>query len=134
MGRAGALHADDPWSEAGRKVLGFHLARMLARVPGVIAGEDAEDVHAMRVAARRMRAAWRVFGDGFERSEVRRYRGELRDIGASLGAVRDLDVLIGILVAYAEQRSARQRARPRAAPRGMARRTRGAPRGAGRNT
>ena len=40
---------------------------MLARVPGVIAGEDAEEVHAMRVAARRMRAAWRVFGDGFER-------------------------------------------------------------------
>ena len=109
VGRAGSLHADDPWSEAGRKILGFHLARMLARVSGVITGEDAEDVHAMRVAARRMRAAWRVFGDGFERSEVRRYRGELRDIGASLGAVRDLDVLIGILVAYAEQQSARQR-------------------------
>ncbi len=110
VGRAVALRPDDPWSEAGRKVLGFHLAKMLARVPGVIAGEDAEDVHAMRVAARRMRAAWRVFGDGFERGEVRRYRGELRDIGASLGAVRDLDVLIGILVAYAEQRSARQQA------------------------
>ena len=33
----------------------------------------------MRVSARRMRAAWRVFGDGFEREAVRRYRGELRD-------------------------------------------------------
>jgi CHAD domain-containing protein len=110
VSRAVAVRADDPWSEAGRKILGFHLARMLARVPGVIAGEDAEEVHAMRVAARRMRAAWRVFGDGFERGEVRRYRGELRDIGASLGAVRDLDVLIGILVTYAEQQSARQRA------------------------
>jgi CHAD domain-containing protein len=109
VGRAGALRADDPWSEAGRRVLGFHLARMLARVPGVVAGEDAEEVHAMRVAARRMRAAWRVFGDGFERGEVRRYRTELRDIGASLGAVRDLDVLIGILVGYGEQRSDRQR-------------------------
>jgi CHAD domain-containing protein len=109
-GRAVAVHADDPWSEAGRKILGFHLARMLARVPGVIEGEDPEEVHAMRVAARRMRAAWRVFGDGFERDEVRRYRRELREIGASLGAVRDLDVLIGILVTYAEQQSARQRA------------------------
>ena len=104
------VRADDPWAEAGRKVLRFHLARMLARVPGVIAGEDAEEVHAMRVAARRMRAAWRVFGDGFERDAVRRYRGELRDIGARLGAVRDLDVLIEILVAYGEQRGARQRA------------------------
>jgi CHAD domain-containing protein len=110
VARAGALRADDPWPEAGRRILGFHLARMLARVPGVIAGEDAEEVHAMRVAARRMRAAWRVFGDGFERGEVRRYRGELRDIGASLGAVRDLDVLIGILVGYRDQRSDRQRA------------------------
>jgi CHAD domain-containing protein len=83
---------------------------MLARVPGVIAGEDPEEVHAMRVAARRMRAAWRVFGDGFEREERGRYRGELRDVGARLGAVRDLDVLIEIVVAYGKQRSARQRA------------------------
>jgi CHAD domain-containing protein len=109
-GRTPGLRADDPWAEAGRKVLRFHLAKMLARVPGVIAGEDAEEVHAMRVAARRMRAAWRVFGDGFEREARRRYRNELRDIGARLGDVRDLDVLIENLVAYGEQRSARQRA------------------------
>jgi CHAD domain-containing protein len=87
----------------------FHLARMLARVPGVIAGEDAEEVHAMRVAGRRMRAAWRVFGDAFEREAVRRYRGDLREIGTRLGAVRDLDVLLEILVTYAAHRSDRQR-------------------------
>jgi CHAD domain-containing protein len=110
VGRGPDVRADDPWAEAGRKILRFHLARMLARVPGVIAGEDAEEVHAMRVAARRMRAAWRVFGDGFEREAVRRYRGELRDIGSRLGAVRDLDVLIEILAAYGEHRSGRQRA------------------------
>jgi CHAD domain-containing protein len=56
-----------------------------------------------------MRAAWRVFGDGFERDQVRRYRGELRDIGARLGAVRDLDVLIEIQVAYGERGSHRGR-------------------------
>ncbi len=64
----------------------------------------------MRVAARRMRAAWRVFGDAFERDAVRRYRGELREIGATLGAVRDLDVLIGILEAHREGHGLRQRA------------------------
>ena len=110
IGRTPDVRTDDPWAEAGRKILHFHLARMLARVPGVIAGEDPEEVHAMRVAARRMRAAWRVFGDGFEREERRRYRGELRDVGARLGAVRDLDVLVEILVAHGAQRSARQRA------------------------
>jgi CHAD domain-containing protein len=108
--RTPGLRADDSWAEAGRSVLRFHLARMLARVPGVVAGEDPEDVHAMRVAARRMRAAWRVFGDGFERDARRRYLAELRDIGARLGDVRDLDVLIEIVVTYGNQRSARQRA------------------------
>ncbi len=109
-GRSLDVRPDDPWAEAGRKVLCLHLGRMLGHVPGVVDGEDAEDVHAMRVAARRMRAAWRVFGDGFERRAVRRYRAELRDIGAGLGTVRDLDVLIGILVAYAERAGQRQRA------------------------
>ena len=96
-GRTPGVRGDDRWAEAGRKVLRFHLARMLARVPGVIAGDDPEDVHTMRVAGRRMRAAWRVFGDGFERAARRRYVDDLREIGARLGAVRDLDVLLGIL-------------------------------------
>ncbi len=64
----------------------------------------------MRVAARRMRAAWRVFGDGFEKEAMRRYRRELRDIGARLGDVRDLDVLIEMLATYGHRRSGRQRA------------------------
>ena len=108
-GRTPGVRGDDLWAEAGRKVLRFHLARMLARVPGVIAGRDPEDVHAMRVAGRRMRAAWRVFGDGFERDARRRYVGDLREIGGHLGAVRDLDVLLEILDAYAAHRSERQR-------------------------
>jgi len=89
--------ADDAWAEAGRKVMRVHLRRILARLPGVVDDEDVDDVHAMRVAARRMRAAWRVFGDGFEDGAKRRNRRELRDVGARLGAVRDLDVLIEIL-------------------------------------
>ena len=48
----------------------------------------------MRVATRRMRAAWRVFGDGFRLDRTRRMRRHLRDLAARLGAVRDLDVLI----------------------------------------
>jgi CHAD domain-containing protein len=82
---------------------------MLARVPGIIAGQDPEDVHAMRVAGRRMRAAWRVFGDGFERDARRRYVGDLREIGDRLGAVRDLDVLLEILDGYAAHRNERHR-------------------------
>jgi triphosphatase len=110
VSRTPDVRGDDPWAEAGRKVLRFHLARMLARVPGVISGEDSEDVHAMRVAARRMRAAWRVFGDGFEREAGRRYRDDLREIGVRLGAVRDLDVLLEILAGHTIRRSDQSRA------------------------
>ena len=105
--RTQAVRGEDRWPEAGRKVLRLHFARMLARVPGAIAGDDPEDVHAMRVASRRMRAAWRVYGDGFDRDATRRYRDHLRDVGGHLGAVRDRDVLIGILDDLAERHGPR---------------------------
>jgi CHAD domain-containing protein len=92
--------ADDHVAEAGRKVLRFHLTRMIDREPGTRAGTDPEDLHAMRVATRRMRAAWRVFGDGFRPERTRRYRNRLREVAARLGAVRDLDVLLEAADAY----------------------------------
>jgi triphosphatase len=86
--------ADDHVAEAARKVLRFHLARMLAREAGTREGKDNEELHAMRVATRRQRAAWRVFGDAFRRGRTKRYRSGLREIASRLGAVRDLDVLL----------------------------------------
>jgi CHAD domain-containing protein len=100
-GKAAGVTADDVLSEAGRKVLRFHLARMVAREAGTRLGEDPEELHAMRVATRRMRAAWRVFGDGFRADQTSRFRARLRDVARRLGAVRDLDVLIEALEAYA---------------------------------
>lgn len=94
VGRTPGVTADDHVAEAARKVMRFHLARMLAREAGVRTGRDLEDVHAMRVATRRQRAAWRVFGAAFRDRRTRRYRKGLREIAARLGAVRDLDVLI----------------------------------------
>jgi CHAD domain-containing protein len=91
--------ADDPLSEAGRKVLGMHLARMLAAEAGTRSGEDIEQLHKMRVATRRMRSVWRVF-DGAYRPRVQRYVRDLRAVATALGSVRDLDVLIEGLDAY----------------------------------
>ena len=97
------------WAEAGRRVIRRHLTRVLGHVAGSLDGEDPEEIHAMRVAGRRVRAAWRVFGDGFEPEARRRYRDDLRAIGGHLGAVRDMDVRLGILDAYAGERSSRRR-------------------------
>ena len=94
VGRTPGVTAEDVVAEAGRKVLRFHLARMLAHEAGTREGRDPEDLHKMRVATRRMRAAWRVFGDGFQKGRTKRHRRRLREVAARLGAVRDLDVLI----------------------------------------
>jgi CHAD domain-containing protein len=94
VGKTPGVAADDHLAEAGRKVMRFHLARMLAREAGTRDGRDLEDLHAMRVATRRQRAAWRVFGSTFRDRRTRRYRNGLREIASRLGVVRDLDVLI----------------------------------------
>jgi len=103
-GRSPDLRATDGWAAAGRSVLRFHLARTLARVPGILAGEDIEEVHAMRVAARRMRAAWRVFaprGAAEDQMDTdrpargyheRSHRGCLQRTQGRLGDGRDRDV------------------------------------------
>jgi CHAD domain-containing protein len=94
VGKTPGVLPDDHVAEAGRKVLRFHFARMLAREAGTRDGKDPEDLHAMRVATRRQRAAWRVFGAAFRPGRTKSYRGNLRDVAARLGAVRDLDVLL----------------------------------------
>ena len=88
------IKADVPQGEAGRTVLRMHLARMLHFEAGARLGEDAEELHRMRVATRRMRAAWRVFDGAYRRKVQRRYVRELRSVAGALGEVRDIDVLL----------------------------------------
>ena len=91
---APGILAGDPMGEAGRKVFRFHLARMLQHEPGTRAGEDIEELHDMRVAVRRMRAAFQVFGPHYKARAIRGYVIGLRRTGRALGAVRDLDVFM----------------------------------------
>ena len=85
---------DDLFSEAGRKVLGFHFAAMLRHEDGTRSGLDIEDLHDMRVATRRMRAAFEVFDGAFEPQVIRKHLKGLRATGRALGRVRDLDVFM----------------------------------------
>ena len=113
-GKTPGVTGDDAFAEAGRKVLRFHFARMLAHEDGTREGSDPEELHAMRVATRRMRAAWRVFGPAFRPGRSRRMRGHLKEVAARLGSVRDLDVQIDGLRAY--QSTLSQGERPAIAP------------------
>jgi CHAD domain-containing protein len=88
------LLPSDPMAEAGRKVLRFHFMRMLDHESGARAGQDIEHLHDMRVATRRLRAAFVLFGDYYAPMTISYYVKYLRRIGRALGAVRDLDVFL----------------------------------------
>lgn len=96
------LDPDDPMSEAGRKILRYHFQVMVYHEPGTRLGQDAEALHDMRVATRRMRAAFRVFGDYFDARAVAPYLKGLKRTGRALGPVRDLDVLKEKAQAYVD--------------------------------
>jgi len=69
------------------------FAEVLAHEPGARLGEDPEEVHDVRVATRRMRAALKLFEPALP-ARGRWLRKELGWIARSFGAVRDLDVQI----------------------------------------
>jgi CHAD domain-containing protein len=105
MGDVAPLFTDTPLPDLGSTVvdpsLGVgdvafavmraHVAAMVRREPGVRYGNDAEDLHQMRVAIRRVRAAMVVFEEALP-ARAPRLRQELGWLGSLLGAVRDLDV------------------------------------------
>ncbi len=103
------VEPDDSLSEAGRKVMGYHFAQMVLHESGTRLGEDIEELHDMRVATRRMRAAFEVFRDAFEAKAVKRHLKGLRATGRALGRVRDLDVFIEKAQQYLETQPQEQR-------------------------
>jgi CHAD domain-containing protein len=103
------IRAEDSMSEAALKVLRSNFGRMKNREAGTRSGLDTEDLHDMRVAARRMRAAWRVFEGAFKTSKTKKLRGRLEAISDRLGAARDLDVLTEGLATYCEALDEAQR-------------------------
>ena len=75
---------------------------MLAKEPGTRLGDDVEDLHDMRVASRRLRAAIALFA-GVLPAEAERLRPELAWVGRTIGAVRDLDVQLEQLRLWGER-------------------------------
>lgn len=98
--------ADDgaePVAEFSRRVLRQFFEKLLACEEAVLAGEDAEDVHEMRVITRRLRASLQVVAPVYKRAVVRDARRRLRRLAEVLGAVRDRDVFLEHVLAYCAQ-------------------------------
>jgi len=108
LAAAGVL-GDDSLAEAGRKILLFHFAEMLRHEPGTRLGEDIEALHDMRVATRRLRAAFAVFGQAYKTKALKPFLTGARNTGRALGRVRDLDVLLDKLQRYCASLPAEQK-------------------------
>jgi CHAD domain-containing protein len=109
--------ADLPLAVAGARVVLEHLERIEAHEAGARSGGDPEDVHRMRAATRRPRAARRDFGPAMADASpaldgptLQRAHAELKALHDALGRVRDLDVFVAALREHVEETPAGDRA------------------------
>lgn len=86
-----------------RTAIAGSVAQLLAHDGAVRLGEDEEAVHQARVATRRLRSDLRTFRSLLVPEWDAALRDELRWLGNELGAVRDTDVLLGLLRSTAER-------------------------------
>lgn len=84
----------DSLAQAGIKTWRFLLSEMLSKEEGTRLGVDIEALHDMRVATRRMRAAFDLFRPAFQDKVLQPHLQGLRRVGRTLGKVRDLDVFM----------------------------------------
>ena len=83
----------DPARHAVRAAIAAGVRRMILNDPRTRLGE-VEPLHQMRVGTRRLRSDLRTFRPLLDRDWAESLRVELKWLGGSLGAVRDLDVLL----------------------------------------
>jgi triphosphatase len=90
----------DAFIQFAYAVLQRELATLLENRPPPDRAATPDEIHQLRVAARRLRVAFRLFGRMLPSRHVTRFRADLRWFASSLGDVRDLDVYTDNFKAY----------------------------------
>ena len=85
---------DKTLETCARQIIVGYFHEMMFHKAGVSDGADIEFVHVMRVTSRRLRAAMDNFVECFQKEPFKKYYKQVRTITRTMGAVRDLDVLI----------------------------------------
>jgi triphosphatase len=93
--------ADATLGDVAYAVIRRQVRELFLHEPGTRLGEDPEELHDMRVATRRLRAAMDIFATALP-SRASAVREELRWIATELGAVRDLDVQLADMTQMAQ--------------------------------
>lgn len=88
------LHRRLRFKEAAGRVILTRWHETMSYRAGTLLGEDIEELHAMRVSSRRLRAAMDAFEGAFPPKAYRRYVRQVKRITDVLGDARDLDVAI----------------------------------------
>jgi CHAD domain-containing protein len=84
----------DPGAIRLREMIEEQRQALLAHDPGTRLGDDPENLHQHRVAARRTRAFLRATRNALDPVWRRSLLGPLRELGGVTGPMRDLDVLL----------------------------------------
>ena len=88
------ISPDNTLEACARQVIVSYFGKMMSYKEGAKDGMDIEFVHEMRVTSRRLRAAMDNFSDCFPGKPFKKYYKKIKAITRTMGAVRDLDVLI----------------------------------------
>ncbi len=88
------LRCDDPFGAVAAQVVSARADELLEHSEGALSTTDIEQLHDMRVASRRLRAAMEVFEPCFPRKRFRAALNEVKAIADALGERRDRDVSI----------------------------------------
>ncbi|MGI8687430.1 MAG: CHAD domain-containing protein [Thermomicrobiales bacterium] len=87
--------------DAAAAVLTERLDALMEHEAGTRAGTVPEELHDMRVASRRLRAAVEAFAVCYRGKEFARVAKQTKELTDALGGVRDSDVLLTRMEAYA---------------------------------
>jgi CHAD domain-containing protein len=98
--RRRGLAPDVAFIEFAYATLAHEVAALVAQRPQAEHAPTADEIHQLRVAARRLRVALRLFRRMLPSRDVARFRADLRDFATSLGDARDLDVYTDNFKAY----------------------------------
>ena len=88
------LRGDARFRDAAGRVIWTRWTEMMSYREGTLLGEDIEELHAMRVSSRRLRAAMDAFEGAFPPKSFKGYLRQVKEITDVLGDARDLDVAI----------------------------------------
>ncbi|MFO7696434.1 MAG: CHAD domain-containing protein [Anaerolineae bacterium] len=88
------IDAADAMPTVVHKIVAFYYQQMLAHEAGTRSDQDPEELHAMRVATRRLRSALRLLRSYLSTPLADSVSQDLQRLDRALGAVRDMDVAL----------------------------------------